>query len=287
MKKKGLNLVALILVGVILLSTGCGKKEEKDNKKSNVESNVNSNSNEDDNTITPAEKTTTTNKFYNLIGAQKKKEIIKGFVIDEGFLDYSGYVFDANSKEFEKDALAAILHTTTLSNMTVDKSKLDNSFSGGVNYVDKKKGIVSGVKMDFLNKMYKNVFGKDISENAYKGKTKDEDFSDCTIAYQRNLNIFVSTNGACGGVGYTSNIFYLENVVKEKGDILVKVYVGTHESSEDGEIYYKDAKGTKEFTKSDAVEPMSEKTKTQYTLYNFVFKKASDGNYYFDSVKKA
>ena len=285
-KKKVISLAALILAGALTFSTGCNKKTN-DNKESNsnVESNVTSNSNEEDNKITPAEKTTMTNKFYNLIGAKKTKDIIKGFVVDEGFLDYSKYVFNKNDKDYEKNAVSAILRTTTLAEITVDKSKLNSD----IKFVDEKKGIITGIKVDFFKKNYKNVFGKDVNESAYKGKDAEDDFLDCTIGYQRNLNLFATVNGACGGAGYTSNVFYLENVVKENGDIIVKTYVGTHVSNTDGEYYYKDADYVYNgnYKKEDIVEAISEKTKEKYTLYNFIFKKSSDGNYYFDSVKKA
>lgn len=294
MKKKKLSLAALLLVSVVALSTGCGKKTESKNvddvkSNSNVESNVTSNTNTDDNTVTPAERTTMTNKFYNLIGAKKTKDVIKGYIVEEGFNDFSKYLFNSDTKDFDKNSVAAILNTTATTTVTVDKTKLDKNIGGGVKYVDEKKGTVNAIKIDFLNKQYKNVFGKDMVESAYKGSTSKDDYYNCEIAYQRNVNMFVSVVGACGGAGYTSNVFYLDDVVKENGNIVVKVYAGTHVSSPEENSYYKDASSdeTPRFTKNDVVEELSEKTKTQYTLYNFVFKKASDGNYYFDSVKKA
>ena len=298
-KRNGLfTLFACIMTAIIVvLAMNIGQKLSKtvdnNNGGASTEEKTDENSEEkkeeNDNTLTAEERKEVNTKYLMLLGETeytKEKKYIK-----QGFLDFTWYVFDTSYEEYGKSALSAIINVTKFNNVAIDKTKL----SIREDEVTFKNGKASVATLDEVNKNYKYVFGKDIPESAYIGKTVEDDYAGgCSeiIHYDRNLKMFIYGPGGCGGVGYSTNALYMDDIVKENGDILVKVYVGHYFAGEAGETFYTDyvdldPENPKTDSKEIKVKDIDESNKTSFPLYNFVFKKASDGNYYFDSVKKA
>ncbi len=305
-KRNGLfTLFACIMTAIIVaLAMNIGQKlskavddnggtanEQKTDEKSEDEKEKNDNpitadekKEENDNPITADEKKEVNAKYLMLLGEKEYTKEIK--YVKQGFIDRTSYVFDTTNEEYGRKALSAIINVTKFNDVVIDKTKLTLP----EDQITIENGKAKAATLEEVNKNYKYVFGKDIPQGDYIGKTAEEDYSDgCPdlVSYDRALKMFIYGDGGCGGAGYTTNALYMDDIVKENGDIVVKVYVGHEASSMDnGDHFYTDYKDSKN-SKEIKVEDIDENNKTSFPLYNFIFKKASDGHYYFDSVKKA
>ena len=137
--------------------------------------------------------------------------------------------------------------------------------------------VISGE--DFA-KNYKEVFGQEPAFVKINGCPN--------YFYDLNSKSYLEYDGC--GFATSYEIFAYPTEYKLVNDnIEVTTYVGSISSSPDSHNYYKDINNSNGNDKSTTSKfsTINDSNKDSFTKYIFVFKKTSDGNYYFDSVKKA
>ena len=270
--KKGTSALLLILVCIVGFALGfyvsyfvCGCNDKDKKPEKNVtESNKPEEKPEekkDDNEITEEVKNEMINKVATLLG---EKEYKKGTQIDANIAFGSVFNKFFNGKFTEEVKTILIL-------ASIDPDK-DGNYSG-----------------EEFTKNYKNVYGvepKYVSTGCPAQK------------YDKTKNMYVDGEGGCGGASSSSDLVYIDDVVKTNDTILsVQAYVGSTYSSIDNEGDYFTDYFKSEYYDDDyklvASAPITKETKiteqnkTQFTKYNFNFEKSTDGNYYFKNVEKA
>ena len=306
-KKKGnalFTLFACVMTGVIVfLACNIGQKAsktvdpdtpKKNDATSNVESNTTSNveSNVTSNTTSTAIDATLQEaikeKFFNLFASSNATQGGKKFVTAGNIgisLRYWNNIFTGKLTDVEKTyIILSGMTTDTAIDYTTSVFKDKSLVEAAETAVNGEPTIEAYEKSSFTYR-YKNVFGV---QPTYV------DATGCGSYYYDSKNEVYVPIGMCGGDSSTSVLVYMDSISKSNDDIVVSAYVGSEvNSAEEGGItLYKDYETTKEnvleSTKQfDKEYEINEQNKAKFTKYNFVFKKAADGQYYFNSVTKA
>lgn len=191
------------------------------------------------------------------------------------------------------------------------KNKMVNYYNGMVDYGESNFPTeIYKITVDEVKNEYNRLFNEDISEDAlnnfinsvnnYEIRLTNGTLHSIMYIYSEQYKTFYKVAGIGGGVGPIRYIFYVNNI--ENNDSEVNVYVNAGLLSLDSNAGYKpiisyniteDATVDLPYSNNndDASQyitdyKIDESNYKDFTNYRFVFKKNSEGNYYFDKVEK-
>lgn len=235
-------------------------------------SNVESNNNVETNELTDAQKTDLSKLLATMFGANYDgSKLIKG----QNF----SYFFTGNLDETAKSYI--ITRITNSTTTKIDKSTFKFNENVEQSEIDNQNGEFQVINKGDYDTNYKKVFGT--TPTSYPRTPACPSY-----VFDTNSQRYVSIGG-CGISTISNALIYIDDIKLEGNNAVISTYVGSivYDLDNTQKTYNNYYNGSDTNAKTINTTTITESNKTQFTKYNFVFEKATDGNYYYKTTQKA
>lgn len=264
--------IIIILLFIIFSRGKCEKCESGKNADAKEEANNKKENNNDE--LSDITKEEIANKLAILFsdGNYEYGNLIQNNDIE----NYVANIFEGTLDNESKSILIIRSLNSETIELDFDTAEFNKSTYKYLLKEDEGKSIVYDIE-EFKSKYYE-VFGEEPEIN-------DITESCPSYYYESTQGIFVEKNG-CSGTATLNTYVYIDDIIEDGNIVTINAYVGAHRSSNSGEYYYDDYEYPK--VKNNKIEEttITSENKSNFTNYNFIFEKDSNGEYHYKSTEK-